>query len=44
MFEEHIRRNAKIFTDKWRGYSPLKDIYIVIHQIKPWITTVPPML
>ncbi|OYQ31921.1 IS1595 family transposase [Flavobacterium cyanobacteriorum] len=27
IFEEHISTSAKIFTDKWRGYSPLKAMY-----------------
>lgn len=27
IFEEHISTNAKIFTDKWRGYLPLKATY-----------------
>ena len=27
IFEEHISTSAKIFTDKWRGYSPLKVKY-----------------
>ena len=27
IFEEHISTSAKIFTDKWRGYSPLKQNY-----------------
>lgn len=27
IFEEHISTSAKIFTDKWRGYSPLKEKY-----------------
>lgn len=27
IFEEHISTSAKIFTDKWRGYSPLKATY-----------------
>lgn len=27
IFEEHIRTSAKIFTDKWWGYSPLKSKY-----------------
>ena len=27
IFEEHISTSAKIFTDKWRGYSPLKPKY-----------------
>jgi transposase-like protein len=27
IFEEHISTSAKIFTDKWRGYSPLKSKY-----------------
>ena len=27
IFEQHISTSAKIFTDKWRGYSPLKAKY-----------------
>ncbi|QHI38654.1 hypothetical protein IMCC3317_40480 [Kordia antarctica] len=27
IFEEHISTTAKIVTDKWRGYSPLKKEY-----------------
>lgn len=27
IFEEHISTSAKIVTDKWRGYSPLKTHY-----------------
>lgn len=27
IFEEHISTSAKIVTDKWRGYSPLKKVY-----------------
>ncbi|CAA9202047.1 hypothetical protein FLACOL7796_04065 [Flavobacterium collinsii] len=27
IFEEQISTIAKIFTDKWRGYSPLKKSY-----------------
>ncbi len=27
IFEEHISTNAKVFTDKWRGYQPLKEHY-----------------
>lgn len=27
IFEEHISTSAKIFTDKWRGYEPLKSTY-----------------
>ncbi len=27
IFEEHIHTSAKIFTDKWRGYQPLKSRY-----------------
>ena len=27
IFEEHISISAKIITDKWRGYEPLKEIY-----------------
>jgi transposase-like protein len=33
IFEEHISTSAKIFTDKWRGYEPLKKMYDVT-QIK----------
>ena len=27
IFEEHINVSAKVITDKWRGYEPLKEIY-----------------
>ena len=27
IFEEHISTSAKVFTDKWRGYEPLKASY-----------------
>ena len=27
IFEEHINTSAKVFTDKWRGYEPLKEHY-----------------
>jgi transposase-like protein/predicted RNA-binding Zn-ribbon protein involved in translation (DUF1610 family) len=27
IFEEHISTTAKIFTDKWKGYTPLKATY-----------------
>lgn len=27
IFEEHISTSARIVTDKWRGYSPLKKVY-----------------
>ncbi len=27
IFEEHISTSAKIVTDKWRGYEPLKETY-----------------
>ncbi|MCM4158268.1 IS1595 family transposase, partial [Gramella sp. AN32] len=27
IFEEHISTSAKIVTDKWRGYEPLKALY-----------------
>jgi hypothetical protein len=26
IFEEHISTSAKIITDKWRGYEPLKEL------------------
>lgn len=33
IFEEHIDTSAKVFTDKWRGYEPLKSSYNIT-QIK----------
>lgn len=33
IFEEHISTSAKVFTDKWRGYQPLKSSYDIT-QIK----------
>lgn len=33
IFEEHIDTSAKVFTDKWRGYEPLKQTYNIT-QIK----------
>ena len=27
IFEEHIDASAKVFTDRWRGYEPLKEDY-----------------
>lgn len=27
LFEQHISKKAKVITDKWRGYSPLKKDY-----------------
>ena len=27
IFEKHISTSAKIFTDKWRGYEPVKSTY-----------------
>jgi transposase-like protein len=33
IFEEHINTTAKIFTDKWRGYEPLKKVYDIT-QVK----------
>lgn len=31
-FEKHISQDAKIITDKWRGYSPLKKKYKKLEQ------------
>lgn len=31
-FEKHISKDAKIVTDKWRGYSPLKKTYKKLEQ------------
>lgn len=33
IFEEHIGTSAKVFTDKWRGYEPLKETYDIT-QVK----------
>lgn len=33
IFEEHIDISAKVFTDKWRGYEPLKSTYNIT-QVK----------
>lgn len=33
IFEEHISTSAKVFTDKWRGYEPLKENFNIT-QIK----------
>ena len=33
IFEEHISTSAKVFTDKWRGYEPLKECFNIT-QIK----------
>ena len=35
IFEEHISTSAKIMTDRWRGYEPLKEIY----DIEKYIAT-----
>ena len=32
-FEDHIDKVAKITSDKWRGYSPLKQVYLQLEQI-----------
>lgn len=33
IFQEHIDTSAKVFTDKWRGYEPLKESHDIT-QIK----------
>ncbi len=33
IFEEHISKNAKIVTDKWRGYLPLKKEYDIEQKL-----------
>lgn len=33
IFEEHISQTAKIVTDKWRGYEPLKKLYNIEQQL-----------
>ncbi len=32
IFEEHISTDAEIFTDKWRGYQPLKEKYSITQK------------
>lgn len=32
IFEEHISTDAKIFTDKWRAYQPLKEKYNITQK------------
>ena len=41
IFEEHISTSAKIVTDKWRGYEPLKELHIVIMQVKYRLRAIP---
>ena len=33
IFEQHISSSAKIVTDKWRGYEPLKKEYNIKKSI-----------
>lgn len=33
IFEEHISKTAKIVTDKWRGYEPLKKEYNIEQKL-----------
>ena len=33
-FEMYISKDAKVITDKWRGYIPIKKIYPNLEQIK----------
>jgi transposase-like protein len=33
IFNNHISRSAKVITDKWKGYKPIKAVYN-IHQIE----------
>lgn len=33
LFEDHISTSAKVMTDKWKGYSPLKEHYNIT-QVK----------
>ncbi|MEI6139836.1 MAG: IS1595 family transposase [Mariniphaga sp.] len=33
-FEMYISKDAKVITDKWRGYIPMKKIYPNLEQIK----------
>ncbi len=31
-FEKYISNDAKVRTDKWRGYLPLKETYLLLEQ------------
>ncbi|WP_271785463.1 IS1595 family transposase, partial [Aquimarina algiphila] len=33
IFEEHISETAQVVTDKWRGYSPLKEKYNIEQKL-----------
>jgi hypothetical protein len=33
-FESHIAKNAKVRTDKWRGYLPIKETYPLLEQVE----------
>ena len=33
IFEEHIGAGAKVVTDKWRGYEPLKKMYNIEQKL-----------
>jgi transposase-like protein len=32
IFEKHISKEAKILTDKWRGYSPITELYNITQE------------
>jgi transposase-like protein len=32
IFEEHIAKEAKVLTDKWKGYSPLTELYSISQE------------
>ena len=32
-FNDHIDKNAKVITDEWKGYVPLKNEYVNLKQI-----------
>lgn len=32
LFDKHIDPSAKVLTDKWRGYSPLKEVYNITQE------------
>jgi len=34
IFEEHISTTAKIITNKWRGYEPLRKKYNIEQYIQ----------
>jgi len=32
LFDKHISTNAQVLTDKWRGYSPLTELFNIVQE------------